>query len=109
MKAVKLTKKMLRMHPADLLLELGAVNMPKTQAYPSCVYMSKADYKELRQNLVKSAKKQYPYATKNRLDSSVNMELLNYGPSESLQDAIKPGYVLLDVDSINTQCRDSEE
>ena len=100
MKTVKITKKMLKMHPQDLLVELGAVNLEKKQAYPQHVYFSGVDYKQLRQNLNKSARKQYPWLLKKGLDRAVGMELLNYGPNESLAEAIKPGWALVDEEGI---------
>jgi len=100
MKAVKLTKKMLKMHPADLLVELGAYNKEKKRVYPSEVYLSKKDCKTLRNVLTKQAKKEYAYLSKNRLKSLIGMEWLNYGLNETLVDAIKPGYVLVDEDGI---------
>ena len=96
MKIVKITKKMLRMTPSDLLIKLGAVDKQKLQAYPQHVYFSREDYKELRENINKQAKKEFPGATKRGLDSVVGMELLNYGPNETLADAIRPGYALID-------------
>lgn len=103
MKTIKLTKRTLRLHPADLLIKLGAVDLEKKRAYPSHVYFSKEDYKELRVNLRKNAKKQYPGFRSRYIDSAVGMELLNYGPNQNLEEAIRPGYVLVDFDSIELE------
>jgi hypothetical protein len=101
MKPVKLNKKMLNMHPADLLVKLGATH--DTVAYPQHVYFSSNDYKVLGNNLKKKFKKEYPYLNNNKLDYSVGMELLNYGPNESLSEAISPGYALVDVKAIEQE------
>jgi hypothetical protein len=101
MKAVKLTKRMLKMHPADLLVKIGAVDKDKKQAYPGDVYFSREDYQELKKNLKESAKKESEFrpSTK-RLAYIVSVELLNYGPNESLGDAIRPGWALVDEEAI---------
>lgn len=103
MKTIKLTKKMLKMHPADLLIKLNLVNKEKTIVYPQHVYFSKEDYKELRGNLMAYAKKQVPFSTKRLLDCTVGVDLLNYGPNESLADAIKPGYAIIDEEAIKNE------
>ena len=103
MKTVKVTKNMLKMHPADLLVKLGAVDKEKKFSYPGYVFFSKEDYKELRENLRNRAKKEFPHANKRGLDSVVGMELLNYGPNESLAEAIKPGYALVDEEGIEKE------
>lgn len=51
----------------------------------------------------KQAKKVYPNATKMRIDGIVGMELLNYGPNESLAEAIRPGYALVDLEKIKKE------
>ncbi len=103
MKTVKVTKKMLKLHPQDLLIKLGAANVEKRRAYPQHVYFSKADYKELRANVQKMAKKEYPYSSKKGLDYAVGMTLLDLGPNETLAEAIKPGYAVVDFDSIKAE------
>lgn len=97
MKTVKLTKKMLKLHPADLLVKLGAVNKEKTESYPSNVYFSDKDSSALKKNLVTKAKKSMPSASKKYVDYSVGMEWLNYGPNESLGNVLKPGYAVIDT------------
>lgn len=103
MKMVKLTKNMLKCYPADLLVALGAVDNNNTVTFPNHVYFSKEDYYELRSNVRKQAKKVYPNATKMRIDGIVGMELLNYGPNESLAEAIRPGYALVDLEKIKKE------
>lgn len=104
MKVVKLTKKMLRMHPADLLIELGAINngdFPRT--FPQHVYISKEDYKLLKKNLIDKVKKRRGRVF-NKIDAfSVNADLFNFGPNQNLEDAIRPGYVLVDEEGINVE------
>lgn len=100
MKILKLTKKMLKMHPADLLIKIGAVDEENKYAYPNFVYFSKSDYKELRKNLKQFAKKSCPETSERLLNYSVNVDLLNYGPNETLAEAIRPGYMLVDYDEI---------
>lgn len=94
---------MLKHHPCDLLVALGAVDKDNTITFPSHVYFSKEDYRELKQNVRKQARKEFPYATKIGLDSVVGMELLNYGPNESLAHAIRPGYALVDEEGIEKE------
>ena len=77
MKTIKLTKKMLKMHPADLLIKLGAVDKEEKNAFPSHVYFSKEDYKELRTNLKFLAKKAAPSIPERILNYYVNVDLLN--------------------------------
>jgi hypothetical protein len=102
MKTVKLTKKMLKMHPADLLIRLGAVNLEAKLAFPQHVYMAKEDYKKLTENLKTYAKKMNPNSIKRIIDYSVGADMLNYGPNQTLEDAIRPGYVLIDAEGINS-------
>lgn len=97
---VKLTKRMLNTDPQDLLIKLGAVDLKAKIVFPSEVYFSKADYLTLTKQIKKLFLKQYPGLDSRRLASAVGMTLLSYGPNCSLQDAIKPGYALVDVDTI---------
>lgn len=100
MKFVKITKKILKMEPKDLLIALGAVDLDKGRAFPECVYMSKKDYLIFRKNLTKTIKKCHPLTKPTRIQYFVGIELLNLGPNESLENAIKPGYILVDTRSI---------
>jgi hypothetical protein len=97
MKVIKLTKKDL-LSPSNLLLKADAVI--GNQAYPQHVYVSKKDKEKMKKNLVALAKKQFKGAKKNRIDMAVGMEMLNLGPNSSLEDVIKDGYALVDVNSI---------
>ena len=103
MKTVKLTQKMLKMHPADLIIKLGAVNNARTAVFPQHVYFSKEDYKTLKKNLIDYAKKKNPLSPPRLTSYSVNMDMLNYGPSQKLKEAIRPGYALVDFDAIESE------
>ena len=98
MESVKLTKNTLKLHPADLLIKLGATI--ESSAFPQHVYFSKEDYKLLRQNLIKHIKKVRPEASSKWIQWASGLELLNYGPNESLANAIKPGYCLVGREAI---------
>ncbi len=103
MKTVRITKKMLKMHPADLLIKLGAVDKYQHNGFPSLVYFSKEDYKELRKNLKISAKKNCPDTSERLINYSVGVDLLKYGPNETLADAIKSGYALIDEEALEKE------
>jgi spore germination protein GerM len=93
MKAVKLKKAWLK-DAETLLRAVGAVHGKR--AFPSEVYLSKEDYKVLKQNTAKAFKKKYPFILAKKLDFSIGMHLLNLGPNESLGSALKPGVALVD-------------
>lgn len=97
LKIVKLKKSWLKKSPLDLLRALGAVQLDKREAYPEKVYMSKEDYAKLRKNTMKLYRQEYGSLSSNALRNAVGMELLNFGPNQSLGNAIKPGYVLVEV------------
>jgi diphthamide synthase subunit DPH2 len=101
MKTIKLTKKMLQMHPADLLVKLGAVNLTKKRAYPSEVYFSQADNKKLLKNLEKRANKKLKGCSKKAIEYSVNMDWLNYGPNSGLEEVLKSGWAVVDTGTID--------
>ena len=103
MKIVKLTKNMLKMHPADLLIKLGLVDKEKKFAYPQHVYFSKEDYKELSKNLKNLAKKSCPNSSDRVINYSIGADLLNYGPNETLANAIRPGYALVDEEGFERE------
>ncbi len=99
MKTVKITKSMLK-DPETLLRKVGAVH--DNQAFPGQVYMNQKDYQELRKNLTKAFKKEYPLLLKRKIESSVEMTLLNLGPV-NLKRGIEKGYLLVDEDAIEAQ------
>src|SRR5271156_6839651 len=98
MRTVKLTKKMLSLDPMDLLVKLGAAN--KTSTFPQHVYVSKKDYTAIESAVRKMAKKQFPGYSKKHIDNVVGFEMLNYGPNSLLENALKPGFAVVDVDAI---------
>jgi len=102
---VKLTKKMLNLHPLDLLIELGAISNGKKRVYPGNVYFSKEDSKKLKVNLKKLAKRTAPHSNKRLINYAVKLDWLNYGPNNGLSRVIKPGWAIIDVDAIK---RDKE-
>jgi hypothetical protein len=102
MKTFRLTKRMLK-DVEFLLTKVGAVaTVPATggargeaeQAFPSHVYVSKADYKKIQKETARQIRKEYPYLNKRRVQSTVGMHLLNLGPVEL--DGIKEGFILVD-------------
>jgi hypothetical protein len=107
MKAIKLTKKMLSLEPMDLLVKLGASN--ETTAFPQHVYVSKQDYKSIKNNVRKLAKKQFPGFAKKHIDNVVGFEMLSYGPNSVLEDALKPGFAVVDFEAIEIDCKFDEE
>ena len=103
MEAVRITKKMLKLHPCDLLVKLNAVSKDGRFGLPTHVYFSKEDYKELKNNLKKSAKKSAPSSPERLVSYSVGVDLLNYGPNENLGDVLKPGWALVDREAIEKE------
>ncbi len=103
MKVVKLNKKLLSLHPAIFLKKIGAINVEQTRVFPSDVYLSKKDYKSLEDTVRKMAKKEMPGATKVYINKQVSWEMLGYGPNESLGDAIKDGFALIDEEAIKKE------
>jgi hypothetical protein len=105
MKTVKITKNMLK-NPEVLLRKAGAVH--GNQAFPSQVYMNEKDYSELRKNLTKAFKKEYPHTIERRIQASVEMVLLNLGPV-NLKKGIEKGYLLVDERAIKEQIEKEQE
>jgi hypothetical protein len=103
LKAVKIRKTDLKKTPEDFLRKVGAVNEELKRAYPEHVFMAKEDYALLKKNLARKYRKEIPYISKRRLQNSVGMHLLNCGPSEILDEGVRPGYVLVDVEGIKLQ------
>jgi len=84
----------------QLLIDVGAVNDDMTRSFPSDVYISREDIKKMTKEVTKAFKREYPFVRSNKIKSSVAMHMLNYSPNESLADAIRPGYVLVDTETI---------
>lgn len=97
MKAIKLSKKDLK-DTTVLLKKANAV--VGDQAYPGAVYISKEDAALLKANLRAAIKKEFPYLKKGKVDYTLGLEWLNLGPNESLQNVIRPGYILVDTTAI---------
>jgi hypothetical protein len=100
MKVVKLTKKMFHMHPADLLVKLGAVNKEQGIVYPQYVYFSEQDSKKYKKLFKKLVKKKLKRCSDRLINYSVNMDWLNYGPCHMLGKALKDGIVIVDDEAI---------
>lgn len=105
MKAVKIKKTDLNKGSYDLLVKLGAFDDEIGAAFPSNVYMAKEDYDYLRKATQKLFKKQYSYMPNRGIAAATEWDLLGYGPNQSLQAAIRPGYVLIDWDAIHAEIK----
>lgn len=97
MKELKVTTKDLK-DTRKLLQKAGAIN--GNIAYPEHVYISKEDAKIVKKNLTNLVKKEYPNLMKSKVTMTVGMEWLNLGPNQSLENAVRPGYILVDEDAI---------
>lgn len=93
MKTVKLKKSDLNLTLENLLKKFKLVK--NGEAYPDRLLMSREDITTLKKNIEKKFKKEYPGLSKAKISSSVGFYFLNLGPSEVLQDAIKPGHVII--------------
>lgn len=94
-KTVKLNSNWLKKDPVEFLIAVGVADVESGNANPDRVYVSKADYKKIEQNARRLLKQQYPYLSGRHMKYSLGMEMLNYGPNQSLQDAIREGYALV--------------
>jgi hypothetical protein len=98
MKSVKLNQTLLK-DAIKLLRKCGAII--GSQTYPSAVTMNDQDYKVLTKNVKRALKKEYPFLNERRLETSVGMHLLNFGPKTS--NAIKRGFALVDPSQITEE------
>jgi hypothetical protein len=80
------------------LVKLGAG--PNKIGYPQYVYISDDDAAVLKRNNRRKIRKEYPYLSKRKLDNVLGQSWLQYGPNSSLGKVIRPGYALVDVQSI---------
>lgn len=103
MELIKIKKSLLKKNWVAILTELGAVNEKLKQAFPGSVYMSAADIKTVRANTKAQLKKEHKSITKKHLDYSEAMHFLNLGASSRFENALKPGYVLVDTDEIQRE------
>lgn len=95
LKAIRITKKMLKMDPARLLVSLGLFDDTTKTVKPGNLYISYHDEKIMVKNLRgtyrKEFKKQHFYSSKS-IKANVAMTIFNYGPNSALRDALKPGW-----------------
>lgn len=94
MRIIKLKKKHYG-NLESLLRDAKLVNEEKNIAYPSNIFVAEVDYRKIRSTITKLFKKQYSYLNPIRLRSGVEMHLLNLGPNQSLEKAIKPGFAVV--------------
>lgn len=95
-KAVKLSKKHIKAGDLQKLLrQAGLVNEEEGHAHPDRLWASRQDLKTMRAALKRYAKKQYP-GSKKAQDSAVGLAWLQLSPNESLADALKPGFFIVD-------------
>lgn len=109
MMQVKLSKRILNMEPSDILVKLGAWSQDLKHAYPSRVFVSAEDYKTIKKNLAARYKKMFPYASRRRISCEVGMDLLGFGPNQSLEKAVRPGYALVDYNGIKEDIKRDQE
>jgi len=100
LKAIKIRKSDLNKAPEDFLRKFGAVSKETGRAYPTQVFISYSDYAVMKKNFRRFVKKNAPGISKRKLDESVGMHFLQYGPNDSLGSAVQPGYLLIDVEGI---------
>lgn len=98
MKQIKINKRLLKKMPAEILGFLGAVH--GNRAFPEHVYLSKKDYNLLEKNLINRARRERPGMAKKFYRLSVGFELLNLGPSQLVENAVKDGYAIVDSEAI---------
>jgi len=53
-------------------------------------------------------KKEYPYLSQRKLESSVGMHMLGYGPNSGLENALKDGFAIVDVESMETEIEENK-
>ena len=93
---------------SSLLIDVGAVDTKTNSAFPSHVYSSKEDIKRMTREITKAFKKEYPYLRSEKIRVSVAMHMLNLSPNESLAQAVKPGFVLVDDNAIALELKESK-
>lgn len=100
-KVLRIKKSDLKKDPDQILAKVGAIDLDLKRAYPSHVHMSYQDYTELTRNLRRKVRKLLGrYATKQSVNQAVSLELLQFGPSTVLGEAVRPGYVLVDTEGL---------
>ena len=106
MKIVKLKASDFKKDIIQLLKRVGATS--QFRAFPDHVYLSKNDYKAFEKLTAELFKREYPFLRDAKIQASVGMHMLNYGPSTVLQEAIKDGYALVDEVGIAEEIGDQE-
>lgn len=105
MKSYKLKKSELATaNYAGILRRVGAVD--GNQAFPMNTYISSKTAKRLERALYAAYKKEFPWASKKRLQYSIGMEILNLEPS--ICDAIKDGHIAVDDRAIEQITKSTE-
>lgn len=88
----------LNMSLEDFLQKVGAVQ--GNSSYPSQVYLSDEDAATLKRAQRRKFRAEKPYLRKRYIDVANETYWLQYGPNTTLGKAVRPGYALIDVDSI---------
>lgn len=86
-----------------LLKDVGAISSDGKLVYPNHVYLSNKDYDKIVKSTFLQFKKEYPNINRRQLKTSVMMHLLNFGPNQTLEKAIQPGYAIVDISSIKNE------
>lgn len=82
----------------DFLAKVGAA--PDKIGYPSEVFISNEDAAVLKRNNRRKMRKEHRYASKASIDKGIGLYWLQYGPSNLLGKAVRPGYALVDAKMI---------
>lgn len=80
-----------------LLTRAGLVNLQEKTAFPNNIFVNEDTYKKIKAELKKLYKKENPLLSKKRIEYSVEMHLLNLGPSVVLNGGKKlpNGYAIV--------------
>ena len=90
-KTLKLSKKHLS-DPIHLLVSIGAVEN-ENELLPNKVFMNVKDYKKMKSLLKARVKKEKPYLPSKKIETTVGMHLLNYGPVD-VKFGVQEGYAI---------------
>jgi hypothetical protein len=98
MKVIRLNKSDYR----DLLKfyrRIGAIDKDGKQALVDRVFMSAKDCELFSEEYARQLKKEKPYLLKKKCEESASWYMFSYGPNQSLEDLLEPGWALF-VDRI---------
>jgi len=98
MRIVRLSPGDLRRSLVELMDKYGLKHA--NRVYPSFLHMSEEDAAVLRRNNRRQIRAEMPNATKRKVDYTIGMEWLNYGPNTRYGKVLKPGYILIDADGL---------